>query len=174
MKNLNITINPKIDEELTSEELSLIQNKSLIFDESANNIHLKDAKGHIYSINVPSQGTIGAQGAIGAQGTMGVQGTIGAQGTMGVQGTIGAQGAIGAQGPSIQSDWDETNTSSLAYIQNKPNINTKANKVANATNGNIACLDNNGDLTDSGIKITVVSELPANPNLNTLYIVQPS
>ena len=162
MKNLNITINPKIDEELTSEELSLIQNKSLIFDESANNIHLKDAKGHIYSINVPSQGTIGAQGAIGAQGTMGVQGTI------------GAQGAIGAQGPSIQSDWDETNTSSLAYIQNKPNINTKANKVANATNGNIACLDNNGDLTDSGIKITVVSELPANPNLNTLYIVQPS
>ena len=162
MKNLNITINPKIDEELTSEKLNLIQNKSLIFDESANNIHLKDAKGHIYSINVPSQGTIGAQG------TMGVQGTIGAQGTMGVQGTIGAQG------PSIQSDWDETNTSSLAYIQNKPNINTKANKVANATNGNIACLDNNGDLTDSGIKIAVVSELPANPNLNTLYIVQPS
>ena len=150
MKNLNITINPKIDEELTSEKLNLIQNKSLIFDESANNIHLKDAKGHIYSINVPSQGTIGAQG------------------------TMGVQGTIGAQGPSIQSDWDETNTSSLAYIQNKPNINTKANKVANATNGNIACLDNNGDLTDSGIKIAVVSELPANPNLNTLYIVQPS
>lgn len=75
----------------------------------------------------------------------------------------------------VQSDWNETNTVSKAYILNKPtiptlptnvsafnndagyltehqNITGKADKVSNPTNGNFAALDSNGNLTDSGHK----------------------
>lgn len=37
-----------------------------------------------------------------------------------------------------------------------PDITGKADKVSNATNGNFAGLDSNGNLTDSGYKVPVV------------------
>ncbi len=55
----------------------------------------------------------------------------------------------------IQSDWNQTTTTAKDYIKNKPTIpdvTTKADKVSNATNGNFASLDSNGNLADSGHK----------------------
>ena len=58
---------------------------------------------------------------------------------------------------NVQSDWNVTNTSSDAYILNKPtipDITGKADKVTGAVNGNFAALDSNGNLVDSGHKHT--------------------
>lgn len=66
------------------------------------------------------------------------------------QGAI-LQGSIfygtGGGGGGVQSDWDETDTSSPAYIKNKPSL-----PVSGATNGNFAGLDASGNVTDSGKK----------------------
>lgn len=63
---------------------------------------------------------------------------------------------VGAQ-VNVQSDWNETNVLSDAYILNKPtipDITGKADKVTGAVNGNFAALDSNGNLVDSGHKHT--------------------
>lgn len=61
---------------------------------------------------------------------------------------------------NVQSDWLEENSSSDAYIRNKPDmsqyitpsdISGKADKVYGAINGHLAGLDSTGNLTDSGI-----------------------
>ena len=52
---------------------------------------------------------------------------------------------------NVKANWNETNTSSDAYIQNKPTV------VETST---------------SGLKIEVVNALPASPDSNTIYIVQ--
>lgn len=55
----------------------------------------------------------------------------------------------------IQSDWNQSDNTKKDYIKNKPTIPTvtgKADKVSNATNGNFAALDSNGNLIDSGHK----------------------
>lgn len=54
---------------------------------------------------------------VGPQGPQGIQGI---QGIQGPQGQQGIQGERGPQGPSVQSNWTEQDSSSLAYIQNKP------------------------------------------------------
>ena len=67
---------------------------------------------------------------------------------------------------NVQANWNETNSSSDAYIQNKPDLSQyatttdlsdKADKVDGATNGNLAGLDSNGNLTDSGIAASDVA-----------------
>lgn len=58
-------------------------------------------------------------------------------------------------GTQEQADWNESDTTAPSYIKNKPTIPTvtgKADKVSGATNGNLAGLDSNGNLTDSGKK----------------------
>ena len=92
-----------------------------------------------------TQGPQGPQGADGAQGTQGPQGADGAQGTQGPQGTQGTPGEtawVGTQqayeqlpsheqnklycitdGSPIdqeQADWNQSNSSSVDYIKNKP------------------------------------------------------
>lgn len=68
---------------------------------------------------------------------------------------------------NVQSDWLEENSSSDAYIRNKPDmsqyaspediqqleqdISGKADKVSGAVDGNLAGLDATGNLTDSGV-----------------------
>ena len=62
--------------------------------------------------------------------------------------------ATGAE-VNVQADWNVTDNTSDAFIKNKPTIPSvtdKADKVANATSGNFAGLDSNGNLTDSGKK----------------------
>ena len=57
--------------------------------------------------------------------------------------------------PQVNADWNEADPSSKAFIENKPTIPVvtgKADKVENATPGNFAGLDANGNLTDSGSK----------------------
>lgn len=70
--------------------------------------------------------------------------------------TVNASGAAA----QIQSDWAQTDTSSVDYIKNKPDLSNyatttdlsgKADKVDSATAGNLAGLDATGNLTDSGI-----------------------
>ena len=59
--------------------------------------------------------------------------------------------AAGAEA-NVQSDWSQTDTDADDYIKNKPSIpviSGKADKVSNATSGNFAGLDSNGNLTDS-------------------------
>ena len=74
---------------------------------------------------------------------------------------------------NVQSDWLEENSSSDAYIRNKPDmsqyatpedieqleqdISGKADKVSGATAGNLAGLDSTGNLTDSGISASDVA-----------------
>ena len=74
---------------------------------------------------------------------------------------------------NVQSDWLEENSSSDAYIRNKPDmsqyatpedieqleqdISGKADKVSGAVNGNLAGLDSTGNLTDSGISASDVA-----------------
>lgn len=55
----------------------------------------------------------------------------------------------------INVDWNQSDSTKVDYIKNKPTIpdvTGKADKVSNATNGNFAALDSNGNLTDSGHK----------------------
>lgn len=47
---------------------------------------------------------------------------------------------------------DSTGGSKLARVSELPNVSGKADKVSNATNGNFASLDANGNLVDSGKK----------------------
>ena len=49
-----------------------------------------------------------------------------------------------------QSDWNESRTDRPSYIRNKPNILLKADRVSGAVPGNLAGLDANGNLVDSG------------------------
>lgn len=94
-----------------------------------------------------SKGDQGTQGVKGDTGDLGPQGSIGLTGVAGSTGATGAKGDTGSQGPKgdtgstgpagttdynllsnkptipaaqIQSDWSQTNTSSLDYIKNKP------------------------------------------------------
>lgn len=71
---------------------------------------------------------------------------------------------------NVQSDWLQNNSSADDYIKNRPDlsqyatqsqitqletdISGKADKVANATAGNLAGLDATGNLTDSGVSPT--------------------
>ena len=49
-----------------------------------------------------------------------------------------------------QSDWNEFRTDRPSYIRNKPNLLLKADRVSGAVPGNLAGLDANGNLVDSG------------------------
>ena len=50
-----------------------------------------------------------------------------------------------------QSDWNEFRTDRPSYIRNKPNLLLKADRVSGAVSGDLAGLDGNGNLVDSGI-----------------------
>lgn len=54
--------------------------------------------------------------------------------------------------PQVQSDWNQSDNTKVDYIKNKPNLGLKADKVQGATAGNLAALDANGNLADSGKK----------------------
>ena len=67
-------------------------------------------------------GPKGDTGPTGPQGDTGPTGPQGDTGPTGPQGETGPTGPTGPAGSGVQSDWNETDTSSLAYIQNKPTI----------------------------------------------------
>lgn len=80
----------------------------------------------------------------------------------------------------VQADWDEADNTAVDYIKNKPTIpdvSGKADKVSGATNGDLAGLDSNGNLTDSGIAGTDVSDAVAKKHSHankTLLDMMPS
>ena len=51
-----------------------------------------------------------------------------------------------------QADWNQSTTTAVDFIKNKPDLTVYATKVGAATSGNFAALDSNGNLTDSGHK----------------------
>jgi hypothetical protein len=59
-----------------------------------------------------------------------------------------------------------------------PDVSGFASKVSNATNGHLAGLDANGNLTDSGFKITTITESDyealATKDSNTIYLITES
>lgn len=61
---------------------------------------------------------------------------------------------------------------------NSINVSSFASKVSNATNGHLAGLDANGNLTDSGFKIVTITESAydalATKDANTLYLITES
>ena len=82
------------------------------------NFHgLKGAKG-----DTGATGAQGPQGEQGPQGIQGLQGPAGPKGEQGIQGLKGDKGDKGDAGPTVQSDWNQTDTSALDFIKNKPNI----------------------------------------------------
>ena len=79
----------------------------------------------------------------------------------------------------VQSDWNEADNTKVDYIKNKPTIpdvSGKADKVVGATSGDVATLDGNGNLTDSGLSVfdffVMVEDAttpPASMAPNTVY-----
>ena len=79
----------------------------------------------------------------------------------------------------VQSDWNEADNTKVDYIKNKPtipNVSGKADKVVGATSGDVATLDGNGNLTDSGLSVfdffvmvEDASTPPASMLPNTVY-----
>ena len=79
----------------------------------------------------------------------------------------------------VQSDWNEADNTKVDYIKNKPTIpdvSGKADKVVGATSGDVATLDSNGNLTDSGLSVfdffvmvEDASTPPASMLPNTVY-----
>ena len=57
-----------------------------------------------------------------------------------------------------QSDWNQSNESAVDYIKNKPNVAAKADKVESATAGNLASLDEEGNIADSGISKNFIED----------------
>ena len=51
-----------------------------------------------------------------------------------------------------QANWNQSTTSAVDFIKNKPDLTVYATKVGSATSGNFAALDANGNLSDSGHK----------------------
>lgn len=72
-------------------------------------------------------------------------------GIRGAKGETGDKGPTGNRGPLDQADWNQTGTSEPSYIKNKPIIVTSST---------------------TGLKIEVVSSMPASPEQNTIYVVQ--
>lgn len=58
----------------------------------------------------------------------------------------------------VQSDWDETTTTSKAYILNKPTLGTAAEKNTGTSAGNIPVLDSNGKLPSSILPSIALTE----------------
>ena len=69
----------------------------------------------------------------------------------------------------VQSNWNEADSTSKAYIQNKPtNVSSFTNDA-----GYISSIPNTViTSTTTGLKIEIVSELPTAPDNNTIYIIQ--
>lgn len=114
-----------------------------------------------------------AQGPAGQNGSNGTNGSNGQDGvTPHIDSTTGnwfigttntgvhAQGPAGQDGSAanqLQADWNQSNSNSVDFIKNKPTIPSTAGMVTSST---------------TGLKIEVVSSLPASPDANTIYIVQ--
>ena len=78
-------------------------------------------------VGIPSlTGERGPQGETGPKGDTGATGPQGPQGERGPQGPQGETGPQGPAGVQVNADWNETDTSSKAYILHKPNLATVA------------------------------------------------
>ena len=70
-------------------------------------------------------GSLGPTGPKGADGAKGNEGPTGAMGPTGPKGADGLRGPTGAEGPTghtVQSDWNQTDSTRDDYIKNKPNL----------------------------------------------------
>lgn len=106
------------------------------------------------------QGEKGEQGATGATGPTGPTGPEGPEGPQGPQGETGPQGEQGIQGPQGEAGESAyTAASKGGYTGTETQFNSdlakigdKADKTVPAAAGNLAALDAEGNLSDSGKK----------------------
>ena len=106
------------------------------------------------------QGEKGEQGATGATGPTGPTGPEGPEGPQGPQGETGPQGEQGIQGPQGEAGESAyTAASKGGYTGTETQFNSdlakignKADKTVPAAAGNLAALDAEGNLADSGKK----------------------
>ena len=106
------------------------------------------------------QGEKGEQGATGATGPTGPTGLEGPEGPQGPQGETGPQGEQGIQGPQGEAGESAyTAASKGGYTGTETQFNSdlakignKADKTVPAAAGNLAALDAEGNLSDSGKK----------------------
>lgn len=106
------------------------------------------------------QGERGEQGATGATGPTGPTGPEGPEGPQGPQGETGPQGEQGIQGPQGEAGESAyTAASKGGYTGTETQFNSdlakignKADKTVPAAAGNLAALDAEGNLADSGKK----------------------
>jgi hypothetical protein len=132
---------------------------------------VNNAINNTYTYTLPTAGT----GAGGALGGVKVEGsTI----TVNGSGVISAAAAT----PQVNSDWTQTNTSSKAFIQNKPNAGTNisfannaiTNSIIRSPTQNIIALNNNeliirdkansGKTTNVDVPLTSFNEPLSNPS----------
>lgn len=99
-------------------------------------------------------GPQGPKGETGPQGPQGIQGVQGPEGPEGPQGPQGLQGTAGADGKSAYQSAVEGGYIGTESGFNKElaSIGDKADKKVPAAAGNLAALDSEGNLTDSGMK----------------------
>ena len=83
------------------------------------------------------KGDKGDTGLTGPQGPKGDKGDTGLTGAQGPQGEQGPQGPQGEQGPAgqnaAQADWNQTDSSAVDYIKNKPTIPTHVTDLVDAS-----------------------------------------
>ena len=118
-----------------------------ILDDYATKTYVNDILSNI-------EGGSGIVGPKGEDGADGITPHIGENGNWFIGETdtnVPAQGPTGEAGQNVQSDWNQTDTNALDYINNKP---------TNIVTSNVA-----------GVQIAVVSVMPDSPDANTLYIV---
>jgi hypothetical protein len=127
------------------------------------------SSGNVISVVVDPNNANGL--SVGASGVALATATTSSAGAMSAADKTKLEGIASGAEVNVQSDWNQTDNTSDDFIKNKPSIPTatsdltndsgfitsadiadKADKVSNATNGNFAGLDANGNLTDSGHK----------------------
>ena len=91
--------------------------------------------------------------------------------TINNQSLIGT-GNITISGSSVQSDWNQTDTTADDYIKNKPTIPIKTSDLTNDSGFITSIPDTVVTSTTQNLKIEVVTAMPASPSNNTIYIVQ--
>lgn len=83
-----------------------------------------------------------------------------------LQGDITALAAASGD-PNVQSDWNETSTTSDAFILNKPTIPTTATDLANVPTGNMVATDIQGAVNELQGDIDAINAIGAEANVQS-------
>lgn len=144
--------NPIMETYATKEEVSsdISDLDAVVTSNDGTNVQVKvtEADGKISAVNITTDNTVNNTDLTNAINALDVDNITGLSVDKTITSLSETDGKISATAEAIQIAQEQVTRlpSDLDTIRN-----TKADKVANATNGNIAALDSTGNLTDSGI-----------------------